>query len=264
MKENQLIPISVSLGCFVVFVLLTYFLLNIINGFGIIQQKFILSISFTDILLGMVIYLKTAVDYAIFVGLMMDKNAGTVKRIAMNAGTSIGAFIGVSLVVILWAFFKEISWLMAILLVLAGAVLFSLGDSSQEHFKAIPAKLKKPLEVFFNIVRPVISLLTFFMPNGEFKPRKMAGWSLFIFSGVLPFLLGADDLAGYMALIRTHNIFGLLIGIYLADAFIDIALFSNRKFTVRMVKNRWISYFGALFFVFLGVISFKHAFELIF
>ena len=211
--KNQLIPITVSLGFFVVFVGLTYLVLQVLNGFDSLTQKFVLGVSLTNVLLGMLIYLKTAVDYAIFVGLLMDKNEGTAKRIAMNAGTSVGAFIGVTLIVVLWSFFKEIPWLMAGLLVLAGAVLFSLGDTSQEHFQQVPRKLRRPLELFFDFHRPIVNALTFFMPDGDFKPKTMKVWPLFFFSGFLPFLLGADDLAGYMTLITTTNIFGLLIGI---------------------------------------------------
>ena len=263
MKENQIVPIVVSLGGAIVFVGLTFLTILLLNSVDGINNKINLEISFIQIFLGMFIYLKTAVDYAIFVGMMMEKNAGMYKRIAMNAGTSVGCYIGVSLILVLWYFFKEINWLMFILLIISGAVLLSLGDASQEHFGKINKMLKRPIELFFNFVRPVVKALTFFMPEGNFKPKKMRVWQLFLFSGLLPFLLGADDLAGYMALMNPINVFSLLIGIYFADAIIDILLFCNRNLTIKIVKNKWIIYIGTIFFIVLAFISFYGAIKII-
>ncbi len=79
---------------------------------------------------------------------------------------------------------------------------------------------------------------------------------------IIPFALGADDLAGYMVLLTAINIFSLLVGIYFGDALIDAALFANQEVTVKVVKNRWVSYFGALFFIGLGIMSIVDAFKL--
>lgn len=260
--RKQIVPISISLGMFVLFSVITFYLLHALNTVG--PGNILIQFTWGQFLIGMLIYLKTAVDYAIFVGLLMDKNPGTPKRIAMNAGTSTGAFIGVTAIAVLWYFFKEIHWLMFILLFVSAGILFSLGDASQEYFEKVDKRLRYPLELFFKITRPLVKVLTFFLPEGEIKPKSMGTKKLFFFSGVLPFVLGSDDLAGYMVLLSPINIFSILLGIYFADAVIDIALFYNHKWTVKAVKNKWISYLGALFFIGLGIMSIMGALKLYF
>ena len=262
--NKQVLPVFLSLTIFSICGVLTFGLLHILNSLDIVTIKIPLAFIWTQFFLGIFIYLKTSVDYALFVGGLMEKNPGIPNRIAMNVGTQVGCFLGVTAIVILWVFFKEIHWLMAILLIVAGNILIGLGDGSQEHFETLPTVFRKPLEVFFKLARPIVKLFTFFMPHSEMKPISMSTKALFFVSGIIPFALGADDLAGYMVLMAPINIFSLLLGIYFGDAIIDIALFSNPKITVRIVKNKWVSYFGALFFIGLGILSIIHAFELYF
>ncbi len=260
--KKQLLPITISFGLFGVFVACTYVVIKLLNlGF---TNKLSLEIVFVEVLLGVFIYLKTAVDYALFVGSLMENNNGIKKRIAMNAGTSIGCFLGVTIIAVLWTYFKEIHWLMGILLVIAGMILFKLGDGSRQHFEELHPHLKWPLEVFFKITRPVVRVFTFFMPNTELQSGVSGAWQLFFLSMIVPFALGADDLAGYMVLLTTTNFFSLLIGIYLGDAIIDVMLFANQELTVKIVKNKWVSYLGALTFIGLGVLSIIHAYHLFF
>lgn len=260
--KKQLLPLSISFGLFAIFVVLTFGILNLLNHLGF-SHKLSVQVIWGEVLLGIFIYLKTAVDYALFVGTLMANNTGVKKRIAMNAGTSIGCFIGVTAIAVLWTFFKEIHWLMIILLVIAAMVLFKLGDGSQQHFESIPKWLKRPLELFFDLTRPIVKVLTFFMPNSELNSERLDTGTLFILSMIIPFALGADDLAGYMVLLTTANIFSLLIGIYFGDAIIDAALFANQELTVKIVKNKWVSYFGAVVFIALGVMSIIHAIKLL-
>ncbi len=257
--KKQLLPIIISLSLFVVFSIITHFLLVGLDSLKLFNQQLSTEFIWVQIGLGVFIYLKTAVDYALFVGMLMEKNDGIPKRIAMNVGTQIGCFIGVTGIVILWAFFKEIHWLMAILLVIAAMILFGLGDGSQEHFEEIHPYLRKPLQLFFDFTRPIVKVFTFFMPDSEMKPTIFGIKKLFLVSMIIPFALGADDLAGYMTLLTPFNIFSLLVGIYFGDAIIDIALFWNRDSTVKIVKNKWISYLGAIFFIGLGIMSIIHA-----
>lgn len=246
--NKQLLPIGLSLSLFALFSALTYVLVRWLGG---LSTEFI----WWQFALGIFIYLKTSVDYALFVGGLMGENEGIPKRIAMNVGTQVGCFLGVTMIVILWSFFKEIHWLMAILLVIAGYILIGLGDGSQEHFESLPEGFRKPLRIFFDITRPVVGLFTWFMPDGEMSAVPMTVGRLLLVSSIIPFALGADDLAGYMTLLQPANVFSLLVGIYFGDAIIDIALFFSPKTTVSIVKNRWVSYFGALFFIGLGVVS---------
>lgn len=254
---KHLFPIAISFGLFGVFVGATFVLLHTLNI--VLPVQLTVTLLWGQVLLGVFIYLKTSVDYALFVGALMENNGGVKKRIAMNAGTSIGCFIGVTAIAVLWSFFQEIHWLMAILLVIAAMILFKLGDGSQQHFDSLPAVIRFPLRVFFDVTRPVVRLCTFFMPDSELQANSLGVRKLFILSMVIPFALGADDLAGYMVLLTTVNIFSLLVGIYFGDALIDAALFANQELTVKIVKNRWVSYFGAVVFIGLGVMSIIHA-----
>jgi len=261
--KKHLLPLGISFGLFGLFVVATYGILAVLNhsyfGHGLST-----TIIWGQVALGVFIYLKTAVDYALFVGSLMEFNAGIPRRIAMNAGTSIGCFVGVTFIAVLWSFFREIRWLMAILLVVAGMILFKLGDGSRQHFEDVHPWLKKPLHVFFDMMRPIVRVFTFFMPNTELSAGALSVGKLFVLSMIIPFALGADDLAGYMVLLSATNIFSLLIGIYLGDAIIDAALFMNQELTVKIVKNRWVSYLGALFFIGLGALSIFHAIHLFF
>lgn len=258
--KKQLIPISLSLGLFALFSASTYGILLILNCF--MSEPLALTLTIGQFLLGIFIYLKTSVDYALFVGGLMEQNPGIRNRIAMNIGTQIGCFIGVTAIVVIWSFFREIRWLMAILLVIAGMILIGLGDGSQEHFETLPGWAKRPLEGFFNLTRPLVQIFTFFMPESDMSPQAMKWGKLFLVSGIIPFALGADDLAGYMVLLTATNVFSLLLGIYFGDAIIDIALFAKPEWTVAVVKNRWVAYLGALFFIGLGILSITHAIQL--
>jgi hypothetical protein len=262
--KGQVTAIAVSVSMLALFTWLTYWIIYGMNQAGYVGDKVLsLNIIWYQVLLGMFIYLKTAVDYAIYVGRLMGNNTGFRARIAMNAGTSAGAFIGVTAVLIVWMVFNQVPILMIIMLLVAGAILLGLGDGSAEHYEDVPNWLKTPLNAFFETFRPVYQTMTWFMPDICPDTYKRGFWSLFILSGLLPFFLGADDLAGYMVLLDPSNTFSLLVGIYLADCFIDIALFLNQKLTVKIVKNRWISYFGAIVFVVLALWSFGDAIMLI-
>ena len=260
--KAQLLPILVSTTLWLGFCFLTYVLLGWLNLSSLVRVKLPTSLTLWTVGLGVFIYLKTAVDYALFVGNLMSQNPGTKNRLLMNVGTQVGCFVGVTLILVLWAFFKELRWLMAGLLVLAAAVLFGLGDNSQDHFEGLPTWLKRPLEWFFQVTRPLVERLTFFMPDGELDPKPLFPWPLFLVSMIIPFALGADDLAGYLALLTPGDAFGLLVGIYLGDALIDMALFLKPSWTVRVVTNPWVSYLGAWFFVGLGALSLYDAVRL--
>ncbi len=260
--NKQIVPITLSLSLFVVFSVITYGLIHLLNLSPLVTEKLTLNFIWGQFFLGIFIYLKTSIDYALFVGSLMEKNEGIKKRIAMNVGTQLGCFVGVTAILVLWVFFKEIRWLMCILLLVAGNVLIGLGDGSQEHFESLDPRLKRPLEIFFKLTRPVVKFFTFFMPHGEMKATTMSVKKLFFISGIIPFVLGADDLAGYMVLLAPINVFSLLVGIYFGDAIIDMALFYDPRLTIKIVKNKWVSFLGALFFIGLGLLSIYHAIHL--
>lgn len=254
---NNLIAIFISQSMCWIFIALSYCLIVFLNTFGLdLSTSFDVKLA----LLGMTIYLKTAVDYAIFVSRLMNNNLGLVPRIAMNAGTSLGAFIGVTMVFIIWAFFNQVPILMFIMLVIAGCILLELGEGSEEHYKELPEKIKKPVRLFFKILSPVYKKIIFFLPDFSTNDKKRTFWNLFFYSAIIPFILGIDDLAGYMSLMTPTNVFSFLCGIYIADSIIDAFLFMKPEITIKIIKNKWISFIGAIFFITLGLLSFYHAF----
>ncbi len=102
------------------------------------------------------------------------------------------------------------------------------------------------------------------MPEiGKPSTRKMSTKKLFIWSLLLPFMIGLDDLVGYMGAMTIYNAFGLLIGIYIADVLIDILIFISPKFTTRLVKNAVLSLMATLAFLYLAYKSFNEAFYLL-
>ena len=183
---NNFIAVLISQTMCWAFIFISYLLIIWLNKLGLNLST---DFDFKLVALGMTIYLKTAVDYAIFVSRLMNNNRGLMPRIAMNAGTSLGAFVGVTSVFILWAFFNQIPALMFIMLILAGCVLFELGEGSEEHYSELPEKIKKPVRTFFNVLSPIYKRVIFFLPDFSTNNKKRPFWNLFFYSAI--FLWGA-------------------------------------------------------------------------
>ncbi len=260
--KQQAIPLALTvlvfLGLAGVFILVLT-LLNLIPNTETISLK----IRWYDILIGATIYLKTSVDFAIFMGRLMTSNPGWKNRVAIEIGTAVGNGLGTILVLIIWTFFKEVEWLLAIMIFLAAMVLFELAFASLEHFanwegegkgkKFLYKFLNGSLGLIIKITKPLTSKV---LPDlGEkLKGSQTLPWKkLLLFSFSVPFILGLDDFAGYVPLFNVVNVFGFSLGVLGAHMILNIALFINPALTVRVVKNAWVSFVGALAFVGLGV-----------
>src|SRR3990167_10054371 len=108
---RQVIPVALTILTFFVLSTLLYGLLLILNTFPL-TDKIVLDFRKRDILIGIAIYLKTAIDFAIFIGNLMHTNPGWQKRIAIELGTAVGNAFGTFAVLIVWVVFKEIPFLM--------------------------------------------------------------------------------------------------------------------------------------------------------
>lgn len=86
-----------------------------------------------DILIGMTVYIKTAIDFAIFIGRLMDKNPGVKGRVGIEIGTAAGNAVGTMAILLIWTFFKEVNWLLVAMVFLAGLVLIRLAQDSLDH-----------------------------------------------------------------------------------------------------------------------------------
>lgn len=254
---EQVIPLSLTLAALLG---LTGLLWLVITGLNLLPlgDKISPVLHWGDILIGATIYLKTSVDFAIFMGRLMAGNPGWKNRVAIELGTALGNALGTILILTVWIFFKEIHWLLGLMIFLAALVLFELAAGGLEHLSAwqneSPGKreayriLGKFLGAILKIIRPLTSRV---LPdlrgklNGKSLPWKHLLW----FALTVPFLLGLDDFAGYVPLFNLVNVFGFSVGVLAAHTALNIALFINPGKTAAAVRNAWISFFGTLAFI---------------
>ena len=221
-----------------------------------------LHIRVQDILVGVVIYLKTSIDFAIFMGSLMQQNRGWKSRIAIEIGTAFGNGIGTLAVLIIWTFFKEINWLLALMTLVAAIVLVRLAEDGLEHaktddrgypriFRRMVTYLEKTLRFINTITNPVVSRI---LPGSTMQSKaKTTFWSLIGFAFLIPFVLGIDGFAGYVPLFSLVNVFGFCVGVFFAHAILNAFLFLSPEHTIKIVKNPVMSFLGSLAFLVLAV-----------
>lgn len=132
---NQVFSIALA---FIVFAFLCAFyyaqitfLNSVADNFGL--EKILLQINWSDVLIGLTIYLKTSIDFALLISLLMNQYKGLKNRAIIEIGTALGNGIGTMAVLVVWFFFKEVVWLLALMIFLASLVLFKLALTSLEH-----------------------------------------------------------------------------------------------------------------------------------
>jgi hypothetical protein len=216
---------------------------------------------FVDVAVGASIYLKTAVDFAILTGLLMAKYPGFKNRVAIENGTALGNTLGTMVVLTIWFFFKDIQWLLALMVLLASLVLFELAKGGIEHIEQsehegekVPRWVKssaKVIDGFLSKIMVVVSpVLSKIMPNMKFDETKQLSFKgLLLASFTIPFILGLDDFAGYVTLFNVVNVFGFGVGVFLGHTLLNVALFINPSFTIKTVKNPVVSLLGTLAFI---------------
>ncbi len=255
---SQVIPLSLTV---VVLAILLVTLRAAVAVFNLIPfaTPIVLQIRLSDVLVGGTIYLKTAIDFAIFMGRLMSTNPGWKKRVAIEVGTAAGNAMGTILIIGLWVILKDIHLLLALMVLVASLVLFELAYGSLEHVsswetanmvKRTSYRIVKRLLLTVNrIISPILSRI---MPDISEKMR--AGTALpfkrlLVFSASVPFILGLDDFAGYVPLFTVVNVYGFAIGVIAAHTLLTIFLFLSPKRTIAAVKNEYISFAGALAFI---------------
>lgn len=165
---EQALPIFLTFFTFLTLATLLYGLLLILDSLHV-GGPIILDFRRREVLFGIIIYLKTAIDFAIFIGNLMHTNPGWKKRIAIELGTAIGNGLGTFLILILWTIFKTIPILMMIMIFIAAVVLLRMAQESFEEFlkqRHSFIKLKMPVSLlqdqlnFVNkIFRPILRFL---------------------------------------------------------------------------------------------------------
>lgn len=242
------------------------------------SEKILLQIRWVDVIVGGTIYLKTSIDFAIFIGRMMAANPGWRNRVAIEIGTAAGNAIGTIAIIGLWVTLKEVDLLLALMVFIASLVLFELAHSSLEHFANWqaagviaegPARNRGSIADAFKrlafytmhgvldrmkkIIDPVLQRVMPDLGSAMKGKSSLAWWPLLTFSATVPFILGLDDFAGYVPLFSVVNVYGFAIGVIASHTILNIALFLSPKKTIIVVKNEVVSFFGALAFVGLGV-----------
>lgn len=260
---EQLVPIILTVFTFLILSTLLYGFLLFLNSF-LLQNQVILDFRKRDVLIGIAVYLKTAIDFAIFIGNLMRTNPGWKKRIAIEVGTAVGNAFGTFLVLAVWIFFKQIPILMAIMVFIASVILFRMAQESFEEFlkqKKSFIKMRMPayllqsqLNVVSKLFRPLIG---FFVPNLNLtRAKKLTFANLIVFSFTIPFILGLDDFAGYISLFSIINVFGFALGVLLGHMLLNIGLFTFPKRTVQIVTHPFVLIGGGFAFIALGLWGF--------
>src|SRR5438270_11331159 len=130
--KTQFLPLLIAAASFFVLSFFLYLFLHLLNLFPI-KSKIQFDVRPADMVIGMTIYLKTSIDFALFMGNLMNANPGWKKRIVINLGTALGNCLGTITVLCIWYFVKQAPLLMIIMIILAALVLFELAEEGFEE-----------------------------------------------------------------------------------------------------------------------------------
>lgn len=258
--QRQIIPLVLTVVVFLVLVGLLF--LEIVGLNRITATDILLQLRWWDVLIGLTIYLKTSIDFAMYIGRLMDKYPTWKGRVAIEIGTAFGNAAGTLIVLLIWTFFKEIKWLLALMIFVAALVLFKLAEDSLEHAKdqdsRMPGWFRHTVEWFEHglskVNKAIAPILKHVIPDLRLKDEIKKGfWPLFVAAFTVPFILGLDDFAGYVPLFSVVNVFGFSIGVFAGHMILNILLYLSPSRTIKAVKHPIISFLGSIAFVGLGV-----------
>ncbi len=264
-------PILISISAFCVFVALLFIEITILNQLGFVSEKISLDIKIEDVLVGFLIYIKTSIDFAIFISILMSKYPGLKNRLAIEVGTGFGNVLGTMVVLAIWIIFKEIAILLGIMVLVASLVLLEMADGAVEHLNEVDhdqtdgVKVEQWQKNVAKYIHTLLKPILFFISPvlGKVMPKismsenktdiKKSFWGLFLVSMSVPFILGLDDFAGYVPAFTVVKVFGFGVGVILGHSLLNVALFTNPKFTIRLVKNPNVALIGAAAFIGLAI-----------
>jgi hypothetical protein len=254
--ERQIIPIALAALVSGLLILLISQEIRILNHFT--AKDITLAVRWQDVLIGLTVYLKTSIDFAIFIGNLMRANGGWRNRISIEVGTAFGNALGTMVVLLMWVIFKEVDWLLALMILVAAFVLLKLAEEGLEHAihtdREYPLLFKETVHGFEVLLKHVNwftrPLLQYILPKRSMNAESRGSfWSLLLFSITVPFVLGLDDFAGYVPLFSVVNVFGFTVGVFLAHALLNMFLYLSPERTTKAVKNPIIALVGSAVFV---------------
>jgi hypothetical protein len=274
LKEStteQIIPIVATVLTAGALIALVYFEIKTLNVFT--ATDILTKVHLTDVLVGLTIYLKTSVDFAIFIGNLMAAYPGWKNRIAIELGTAGGNTLGTMIILGIWDFFKEVKILLAAMILVAALVLLKLAEESLGHIHdedvAATERLKRISKNIGRVLGPVNKFfhggLKYLIPHLSMKPKaNMTILGLLASSFTIPFILGLDDFAGYVPVFDIVNVFGFSIGVIVGHMILNVFLFLSPKSTIKVVKNPVVSVIGSLAFVGLAFWGFYEVYKILF
>ncbi len=269
---DQIVPLLLTGVVFLVVTLALYLEIHVLNKTAIAREQIVPTLRWVDILVGMTIYLKTSIDFAIFMGRLMAKYPGWKNRVMIEIGTALGNALGTFIILAIWDFFREVHWLMAIMIVVAALVLLRLAEEGLEHTKDSQGQFKIRLFGFERVFEAALikvnrvtgPIVNRIVPKTTVNEKsRISFFALFIFALTVPFILGLDDFAGYLPLFNVVNVFGFATGVFLGHMVLNIFLFLSPARTIAAVKNAWISFAGSIAFVGLALWGLVEAARLI-
>lgn len=268
--KEQGIPLSLTVLTFITLCFILYgfiFLLNLLPT----TEKIEPILRKRDILIGLTIYLKTSIDFAIFMGNLMKSNPGWKKRITIELGTGVGHATGTLIILLIWNFLREVPILMAIMIFLASLVLLRMAEESikeflqtqtnRKHIHRVTSFLHAQLIFVNKLFKPLLGKL---IPNASITNIKtLSFFNLFIFALTVPFILGLDDFAGYIPIFSIINVFGFAVGVFLGHMILNLGLFLSPKTTIKLVKTPLILIVGGAAFIGIALWGFYEVIHLL-
>jgi hypothetical protein len=269
--SEQIIPLIATVITALLLIGLVYLEIVTLNSFT--KTDILTKVHIGDVLVGLTIYLKTSVDFAIFIGNLMSSYPGWKNRIAIEIGTASGNTLGTMIILAIWNFFKEVKILLAGMILIAALVLLRLAEESLEHISDQDAgskvRLKRTASILKTLLEPINKFfhggLKFIIPNLSMKPRaNLSIYGLLAVSFTVPFILGLDDFAGYVPVFNIVNVFGFSIGVIVGHMILNVFLFLSPKNTIKAVKNPIVSIIGSLAFIGLALWGFYEVYNILF
>lgn len=267
---QQAVPVFLTILTFLALATVLYGILLILDSLRL-SFPIILDFRRREVLFGIAIYLKTAIDFAIYIGNLMETNPGWKKRVAISLGTAMGNAAGTFAILIVWTLFKEIPLLMMVLIFISSVVLLKMAEESLEEFlkqKKSFIQIRMPVSLLqeqLNFVNKLFRpILRFFVPNLNLtRTKKLSFANLIVFSFTIPFILGLNDFSGYIPLFTYINVFGFSVGVLLGHMILTIGLFASYKTTIAVVKHPFVLISGGLAFITIGLYGFFGSFKIL-
>lgn len=267
---SQFIPIFLTVITFLIISLGLILFAKILNLFPT-NEKILINIKIPDVLIGLTIYLKTSIDFAIFIGNLIKTNPGWKKRVSVEIGTSLGNALGTIAILTVWFFFKDVELLLALMIFIASLVLLKMAEEGLGDFLEVykSQKLTRPLlraKNLLSLINKLFSpILSRIIPSGKINSDKaFPFFRLLVFSLTVPFILGLDDFAGYIPLFSIVNVISFSIGVFLGHMILTASLFISPKKTVQLVETPIIIIFGSGAFILIALYGFMEVLKIIF